>query len=86
MRLPELGVGKVEPKGMPRTVVQWSGLAVTAIVVFGCDRDVIWALPLGLLAGAVAAAVIELDELRHVGSLRPVRVQWRPQPRRIPEG
>lgn len=71
---------------MPKTVAQWTGLAVTVIVVFGCDPDVLYALPLGLLAGAVAAAVIELDDLRRAGSLRPVRAQWRPQPRRLPEG
>ena len=70
---------------MPRTVVQWTGLAVTAIVVFGCDLDVITAMPLGLLAGAVAAAVIGLDDLRRAGSLRPVRAQWRPQRSRTSE-
>jgi hypothetical protein len=70
---------------MPKTVAQWTGLAVTAIVVFGCDLDVLYALPLGLLAGAVAAAVIELDDLFRAGHLRPARVQWRPQPRRIPD-
>jgi hypothetical protein len=70
---------------MPRTVVQWTGLAVTAIVVFGCDLDVITAVPLGLLAGAVAAAVIELDDLFRAGSLRPIRVQWRPPALHGPE-
>lgn len=70
---------------MPKTVAQWTGLAVTAIIVFGCDLDVLYALPLGLLAGAVATAVIELDDLFRAGSLRPVRVQWRPQPRHLPD-
>jgi hypothetical protein len=70
---------------MPKTVAQWTGLAVTVIVVFGCDLDVLYALPLGLLAGSVAAAVIELDDLFRTGSLRPVRIQWRLQPRHIRE-
>jgi hypothetical protein len=33
---------------------QWTGMAVTAIVVFGTDMDVIYAVPLGILAGALA--------------------------------
>ncbi|HEY1637530.1 MAG TPA: hypothetical protein VGF62_03320 [Rhizomicrobium sp.] len=70
---------------MPKTVAQWTGLAVTVIVVFGCDLDVLYALPLGLMAGAVAAAVIEVDDLFRARSLRPIRIQWRPQPRRIPD-
>jgi hypothetical protein len=70
---------------MPKTVAQWTGLAVTVIVVFGCDLDVLYALPLGLLAGAVAAAVIELDDLFRAGSLRPIRVHGRQQRRRIPD-
>jgi len=70
---------------MPKTVAQWTALAVTMIVVFGCDPDVIYAVPLGLMAGAVAAAVIGLDDLRRAGGLRPVRIQWRAQPRRFPE-
>ena len=70
---------------MPKTVAQWTGLAVTVIVVFGCDLDVLYALPLGLMAGAVAAAVIEVADLFRGRSLRPIQIQWRPQPRRIPD-
>ena len=70
---------------MPKTVAQWTGLAVTAIIVFGCDLDVLYALPLGLMAGAVAAALIEVDDLFRARSLQPARIQWRPQPRRVPD-
>lgn len=40
---------------MPRTLAQWTGVAVTAIVVSGSDMDLLLAVPLGLLAGALAA-------------------------------
>jgi len=39
---------------MPKTLAQWTGLAVTAIVVLGCDMDVVYAMPLGVFAGALA--------------------------------
>lgn len=39
---------------MPKNVAQWTGLAVTAIVVLGCDMDVVYAVPLGVFAGALA--------------------------------
>lgn len=49
---------------MPRTVAQWTGLAVTVIIVFGCDADVFYAMPLGILAGALATFFISLDDYR----------------------
>jgi hypothetical protein len=39
---------------MPTQLAQWTGVAVTAIVVLGSDIDVIYAVPLGLFAGALA--------------------------------
>ena len=39
---------------MPKSIAQWTGLVVTSIVVFGCDLDVLYAVPLGILAGALA--------------------------------
>jgi energy-converting hydrogenase Eha subunit A len=39
---------------MPTSLAQWTGLAVTAIVVLGTDMDVVYAVPLGFLAGALA--------------------------------
>jgi hypothetical protein len=49
---------------MPKNVAQWTGLAVTAIIVFGCDVDVIYAMPLGILAGALATLLASLDDAR----------------------
>ena len=39
---------------MPTTLAQWTGIAVTSIVVLGTDTDVLFAVPLGLFAGALA--------------------------------
>jgi hypothetical protein len=39
---------------MPKTLAQWTGVAVTAIVVSGSDMDILLAVPLGILAGALA--------------------------------
>jgi hypothetical protein len=39
---------------MPFNLAQWTGIAVTAIVVTGSDVDVVYAVPLGLFAGALA--------------------------------
>jgi hypothetical protein len=53
---------------MPKTVAQWTGLAVTAIIVFGCDLDVIYAMPMGILAGALATFFISLDDQRRAAA------------------
>jgi len=39
---------------MPKTLAQWTGVAVTAIVVSGSDVDLLYAVPLGIFAGALA--------------------------------
>ena len=39
---------------MPFNLAQWTGIAVTVIVVSGTDMDVIYAVPLGIFAGALA--------------------------------
>ena len=52
---------------MPRNVAQWTGLAVTAIIVFGCDLDVVYAVPLGVFAGALATFFVALDDRRRKG-------------------
>ena len=39
---------------MPKSIAQWTGLVVTSIVVLGCDMDVLYAVPLGIMAGAMA--------------------------------
>jgi hypothetical protein len=47
---------------MPYTIGQWAGLAVTAIVVLGCDMDIVYAMPLGVLAGALATFFVTLAD------------------------
>ena len=47
---------------MPRTLAQWTGIAVTSIVVLGSDIDVAYAVPLGLFAGALATFFSALAE------------------------
>jgi len=47
---------------MPKNVAQWTGLAVTTIIVLGCDMDVIYAMPLGIMAGALAALFAALSD------------------------
>jgi hypothetical protein len=49
---------------MPFNLAQWTGLAVTVIVVSGSDMDLVYAVPLGLFAGALATFCSALAE-RH---------------------
>ena len=39
---------------MPKSTAQWTGFAVTVIVVLGRDVDVFTAIPLGIAAGMLA--------------------------------
>jgi hypothetical protein len=43
-------------------------MIVTAIVVFGTDLDVYYAVPLGIFAGAITTVLVALSEYR---ALRP---------------
>ncbi|HUO97841.1 MAG TPA: hypothetical protein VMU01_04200 [Rhizomicrobium sp.] len=52
-------------KTAPRTnakLAQLTGLIVTSIVVFGTDLDVLIAVPLGILAGALATFFMALGD------------------------
>jgi hypothetical protein len=49
---------------MPKTVAQFTGLIVTTIVVLGCDMDVLYAVPLGLMSGALASFFVALSDAR----------------------
>jgi len=49
---------------MPKTLAQWTGIIVTTIVVLGCDMDVVYAVPLGLFAGALATFFAALADER----------------------
>jgi hypothetical protein len=55
---------------MPRNVAQWTGIAVTAIVVLGRDLDVLTALPLGILAGVLATSLVAI-----AGQRMPARIK-----------
>ena len=60
---------------MPYSIGQWTGLIVTAIVVLGCDADVAYAMPLGIMAGALATFFVTLGEgLQQQTELKPSRV------------
>lgn len=60
---------------MPKTLAQWTGVAVTAIVVSGSDMDILYAVPLGILAGALATFFSALGEAA-IPSARPTRKEW----------
>lgn len=47
---------------MPRNIAQFTGIAVTAIIVMGTDMDVFYALPLGIFAGALATFFVALSD------------------------
>jgi hypothetical protein len=59
---------------MPRTLAQWTGMAVTAIVVLGTDMDVLYAVPLGIFAGALATFFITLLDTNSVLENRKRRI------------
>jgi len=46
---------------MPK-FAQITGMIVTSIVVFGTDTDVLMAVPLGILAGALATFFVALSD------------------------
>jgi hypothetical protein len=68
---------------MPYSIGQWTGVIVTAIVVLGCDADVAYAMPLGIMAGALAIFFVTLGEgLQRQAELKPSRaVSSRVRPR-----
>ncbi|HEY0104836.1 MAG TPA: hypothetical protein VGB91_02040 [Rhizomicrobium sp.] len=43
-------------------MAQFAGIIVTSIVVFGADIDVFYAIPLGILAGALATFFVALAD------------------------
>jgi len=49
---------------MPKNVAQLTGMIVTAIIVFGTDMDVYYAMPLGIFAGALATMFVAASEYR----------------------
>jgi hypothetical protein len=50
------------PVLLPRSTAQFTGVVVTAIVAFGTDMDVYYAMPLGIFAGALAVFFVSMSE------------------------
>ena len=49
---------------MPKSVAQLTGVIVCAIVTFGTDLDITYAMPLGIFAGALAIFFVSIAEAR----------------------
>jgi len=47
---------------MPKSVAQLTGLIVTAIVTFGTDLDLTYAMPLGVAAGMLATFFVAMSD------------------------
>jgi hypothetical protein len=58
---------------IPKSVAQLTGVLVTAIVAFGTDIEVYYAVPLGVFAGALAMFFVSLSEAQSVYEER-----WKP--------
>lgn len=60
---------------MPKNTAQWTGFAVTLIIVLGRDADVLTAVPLGIAAGMLTTLFQQAMQLRPVRlfSVRPSR-------------
>ena len=48
---------------MPRNAAQWTGFAVTLIIVLGRDSDIFAAIPLGLAAGVLASVFAYIPDV-----------------------
>ena len=49
---------------MPKSVAQLTGVIVCGIVTFGTDLDLTYAMPLGIMAGALAIFFVSVAEAR----------------------
>ena len=59
---------------MPKDIAQWTGMFVTAVIVSGTDKDVVYAMPLGMLAGALCGLFVALADYRdYIPLLRRLR-------------
>lgn len=54
---------------LPKSVAQLTGIIVCSIVVFGSDLDVTYAMPLGILSGALAVFFVAVAEGRETARL-----------------
>ena len=58
---------------IPKSTAQLTGVLVTAIVTFGTDLDVCYAMPLGVFAGALAMFFVAVSEAQES-----FRLRWSP--------
>lgn len=58
---------------MPKSIAQLTGVIVCGIVVFGSDMDVTYAMPLGILSGALAVFFVAVAEGKQAVKLRAFR-------------
>jgi hypothetical protein len=49
---------------VPKNIAQFTGIVVTTIIVMGTDMDVFYAMPLGIMAGALATFFVALSDGR----------------------
>ena len=56
---------------IPKSTAQWAGVLVAAIVSFGADTDVFYAIPLGVFSGALATLFISMSEMHEA-----YRARW----------
>jgi hypothetical protein len=66
---------------LPKSVAQLTGVLVTAIVAFGTDVDVYYAMPLGVFAGAMAIFFVSLSEAQEASKQEPAKAVYRAKPR-----
>ena len=59
---------------LPKSTAQLTGVLVTAIVAFGTDLDVYYAMPLGIFAGALALFFVSVSEGENALQTRVARV------------
>jgi len=58
---------ELTPIAMPKNIARLTGIIVCAIVTFGADLDVTYAIPLGICAGALAVFFGSLGEAKRLG-------------------
>ena len=49
---------------VPKNIAQFTGIVVTVIIVMGSDMDVFYAMPLGIMSGALATFFVALSDGR----------------------
>jgi hypothetical protein len=52
---------------MPKNIAHLTGIIVCAIVAFGADLDITYAIPLGICAGALAMFFVAVADAKRIG-------------------